>query len=88
MKVKFESQFAKDLKSIKNEKLLLKIKKVINQCKLATNLNEISNLKKLTSYKTFYRLRIGDYRIGIEIIDDEIIFVRCLHRKNIYRDFP
>ncbi len=88
MKVKFESEFAKDLKSIKNEKLLFKIKKVINQCKLATNLNEITNLKKLTSYKTFYRLRIGNYRIGIEIIDDEIIFVRCLHRKNIYRDFP
>jgi mRNA interferase RelE/StbE len=37
---------------------------------------------------TFYRVRIGDYRIGLELAGDELIFVRCLHRKEIYRYFP
>ena len=39
----------------------------------------------MQGYQTFYRLKIGDYRIGLEIVNDELIFVRFLHRKEIYR---
>ena len=35
-----------------------------------------------------YRIRLGDYRIGIEIQKDTIIFTRFLHRKDIYKFFP
>jgi mRNA interferase RelE/StbE len=31
---------------------------------------------------------LGDYRIGIEVLEDEVIFVRMLHRRDIYRYFP
>ncbi len=88
MNLRFESQFAKDLKNIKDKKLLLKIKNTINQCKTAQNLREIKNLKKLKGYQSFYRLKIGDYRIGIEADKNQLIFVRFLHRKEIYRFFP
>ncbi|MEA5512287.1 type II toxin-antitoxin system mRNA interferase toxin, RelE/StbE family [Crocosphaera sp. UHCC 0190] len=88
MKIKFESKFAKDLKKIKDKKLLLNVKESINECKLADSLSEINNLKKLKGYQTFYRLKIGDYRIGIEITNNELIFVRFLHRKEVYRFFP
>ncbi len=36
----------------------------------------------------YYRIRVGDYRIGVEVVGDEILFVRILHRKDIYRYFP
>ncbi|WP_417909752.1 type II toxin-antitoxin system RelE family toxin [Candidatus Electronema sp. PJ] len=45
-------------------------------------------MKKLKGYDTFYRVRIGDYRIGLKLAEDGLIFVRCLHRKEIYRYFP
>ncbi|MBX6423476.1 type II toxin-antitoxin system RelE/ParE family toxin [Thermosulfurimonas sp. F29] len=45
-------------------------------------------MKKLKGYKDFYRIRIGDYRIGLQIKENKIIFVRFLHRKEIYRCFP
>jgi mRNA-degrading endonuclease RelE of RelBE toxin-antitoxin system len=49
---------------------------------------EITNIKKLQGYDNAYRIRIGDYRLGI-IFDGEIlIFERVLHRKEIYRYFP
>ena len=88
MKIKFESKFSKDLRKIKDQKLLSQIKIVINECKLAHTLDDIKNLKKLKGYQTFYRIKIGDYRIGIAIINDELIFIRFLHRKEIYRFFP
>ena len=88
MKIKFESKFSKDLKKIKDQKLLSQIKIVINECKLAQTLDEIKNLKKLKGYQIFYRIKIGDYRIGMAIINDELIFTRFLHRREIYRFFP
>lgn len=88
MNIKYESKFSKDLGSIRDTKLLAKIKEVIIDCKAAENLTELKNLKKLQGYDTFYRIRIGDYRVGIEVLNDELIFTRFLHRKDIYKYFP
>jgi len=46
------------------------------------------DLKKLRSGKNFWRIRIGDYRIGLEIEGNTLIFVRILQRKEIYKYFP
>ena len=88
MKVSFESKFAKDLCNIKDGKLLVKIKELIIECKQAKCLTEIKNIKKLQGYDTFYRIRIGDYRVGLDALDSELVFTRCLHRKDIYKYFP
>jgi mRNA interferase RelE/StbE len=88
MNIKFESRFAKDLKAIKDPKILSKLKSIIINCQEAENLTTINNLKKLQGYETFYPIRLNDYRIGIEIIDNAIIFTRFLHRKDIYKFFP
>lgn len=47
-------------------------------------------VQKLRGYKTFFKYRVGDYRIGIFIDDDAqlVEFQRVLHRKEIYRKFP
>lgn len=88
MKVKFESKFAKDLRSIRDAKLLAKIKEMIDECKAAESLTELKNIKKLQGYDTFYRIRIGEYRVGLEVLNDELIFTRFLHRKDVYKYFP
>lgn len=88
MDVLYESSFAKDLKRVKDKQLLKQIQNVIEEIKAANELAEVKNLKKLQGYDTFYRLRLGDYRIGIEAEDRTVIFVRILHRKDIYRRFP
>ncbi|MBC8492972.1 MAG: type II toxin-antitoxin system RelE/ParE family toxin [Anaerolineae bacterium] len=88
MKVSFEASFARDLRGIKDKSLLKRAELVIAEVKAATALSEIKHLVKMHGYATLYRLRLGDYRIGIEVIEDEVIFVRILHRKDIYRYFP
>ncbi len=88
MQVKFESKFAKDLRSINDAKLLARVKEVICKCQVAENLTSLTQVKKLQGYDNFYRIRLGNYRLGIEIINDEIIFTRFLHRKDVYKYFP
>ena len=44
--------------------------------------------KKLVGAKDYYRIRVGDYRIGFKIDGSTVIFMRALHRKEIYKYFP
>lgn len=46
--------------------------------------------QKLSGYQSFYKIRVGDYRIGL-FIDTQtniVEFQRVLHRRDIYRKFP
>ena len=49
---------------------------------------EASFARDLKGIKDKALLERGDYRIGIEVLEDRVIFVRILHRKDIYRYFP
>ena len=88
MNVKYESSFEKDLRKIRDKNLLQKIKDAINETRQAKSAKDINSLKKLKGYEAFYRIKLGDYRIGIEIVENEIIFTRFLHRKEVYRFCP
>ncbi len=88
METLFEETFYKDLKKLKNKDLQRKIFDIIERVKKAHTISDIPNLKKLHHKKDYFRIRIGDFRLGLEIIEDKVIFVRLLHRKNIYRYFP
>ena len=55
------------------------------------NLSQIPNLKKLKGQKNkvyYHRSRIGNYRVGLIIKQDIVVFVRFLNRKEVYRYFP
>lgn len=88
MKVEFRDSFAKDLKSVKEKRLLQRVKEIIEAIEKADSLAELSNLKKLKGDRNYFRVRVSDYRIGIVLEKDTIIFVRLLNRKDIYKYFP
>ncbi len=88
MKVEFKASFAKDLRGIKDNALLARIKEAIEQVEQVTDLQQLTNLKKLKGGANYYRLRVGEYRLGTTIDGDTVTFVRCLNRKEIYRYFP
>lgn len=49
---------------------------------------EIKNIKKMEKGDNYYRIRIGDFRLGLKIDQKEAIFIRLLNRKDIYKFFP
>lgn len=88
MKVLFEKSFGRDLKKIKDKRLLKQVQETIEQVETAVSLNDVFNVKKMQGFDTYYRIRVGEYRIGIEISEETVIFVCVLNRKDIYRYFP
>ena len=88
MKVEYTDRFSKDIDKISDKALMKSIDETLAKVKHAKNIHDLSNVKKIKGHATAYRIRIGDYRIGIYIIDNIVIFVRVLHRKDIYKSFP
>ena len=88
MKVLFEKSFGRDLKKIKDKLLLQQVQETIDQVESAASIGDVSDMKKMQGFDTYYRIRVGDYRIGIEISEGQVIFVCFLNRKDIYRYFP
>ncbi|MDD1414652.1 type II toxin-antitoxin system RelE/ParE family toxin [Dolichospermum sp. ST_con] len=88
MKTEFRKSFEKDLKNIKDSNLLERVKLVIEEIENAVDLQEINNFKMMKTANNYYRIRVGNYRIGLSINNDLVTLVRILHRKEIYRYFP
>jgi mRNA interferase RelE/StbE len=88
MNVEFKSSFVKDLKKIKEKQLQSQIRDLIEKIETSGNRIELENVKKLSGSDVYYRIRLGDYRVGLKIENDTVCFVRFLHRKDIYRYFP
>jgi len=44
----------------------------------------------MRGYQTYYKIRIGDYRIGLRLdFERQVVeFRRVLHRSRVYREFP
>lgn len=88
MKVEFRESFAKDLKGVKDQALLKRAKELIEAVEQADSLADVPNLKKLKGGGNYFRLRVGDYRVGIALKDNAVVFVRFLNRKDVYKHFP
>lgn len=88
MKTAFRKSFLKDIQKTTNTKLKKSIREVIQHVENANDLSSIKNLKKLSGYKTYYRIRLGDFRIGLEISNNTVTFVTFDNRKDIYKKFP
>jgi mRNA interferase RelE/StbE len=65
-----------------------RIADIVEMVMAAETLSDIVGLKKMSGYQTAYRIRLGNYRIGIISDGVSVEFLRVLHRSKIYRFFP
>jgi mRNA interferase RelE/StbE len=86
--VEFRDGFLKDLRGMKDKALLRRVRELIETVEQARGLDEIGSLKRLKGGGSYYRVRIGDYRVGLSVENDVVTFARFLNRKDIYRYFP
>jgi mRNA interferase RelE/StbE len=88
VKVRFRSCFLRDLKKIRDPLILATVKQAIERVDGANTLDDIEHFRKLSGAAGYYRIRIGDYRIGLAACEDGLECVRFLHRRDIYKRFP
>lgn len=88
MRVKYERSFLKDIQKINDNSVKISIAETIKKIKAADSLEQIIHVRKIKGHKSAFRIKVKNFRIGLFMENDQIIFSRCLHRKDIYRYFP
>ncbi len=76
MKIRWTKKAVKDLKQIQK----IERKRILN----AIDRIYTGDVKKLKgSLENLWRLRVGNYRVIFEMVED-VLIIRVLHRKNVY----
>lgn len=87
MKVLYSKRFLKSATKLSG-KLKDSLQRAILEVKSAQSIDEITDCKKLVTYNSIYRIRIGDYRAffvcHIEIEDGIVTFELLLPRGQAY----
>ncbi len=78
MKAAFHESFLRDVKGIKDKTAISKIKAVIETVERANTFDEILHLKKMRGSRGYFRIRVGDFRIGIKLEGETIVFLDAL----------
>jgi len=88
MKVEFHKSFERDLRRVRDRNLLERVEAVLVELEGSETLDSISNIKAMKGHPDYFRVRIGDFRLGFRRIDGGVRIIRFLSRGDIYRKFP
>ncbi len=73
MIVEFDKSFEKSIGKIRDKLLLNRIEKTILKLERSDEIEDIPGAKKLSGFNNYYRIRIGDYRLGFEMINSRTV---------------
>jgi mRNA interferase RelE/StbE len=65
-------ELARDLKKIKDKRVVEQVKQAIAQLEAADNVHDLAGLAKRWQHSGYYRLRVGDYNIGTVLEAEEV----------------
>ncbi len=88
MKVEYSKKFLKQLAAVPCE-IRSKIESfVFEELVLTSSIYELGKVEKMKGYDGFFKVRFGNYRLGL-MIENEVITVKAvMHRREIYKFFP
>ena len=88
MEIRYRTSFGRDLRRERHSDLRRGVERVVDLLQRAPSVANVPGLVSMQGYANHYRVRVGDYRLGIIVDGDTAILVRFLHRRDIYRHFP
>ena len=91
MQVKYHQKFDRDISKIRQQSVADEVAKQITEvkkCKTFIDFVRLPNVTKLVGHDDFYRIKFGDYRIGVKVVDNFVCFSRFGTRSKIYKIFP
>ncbi|HEY9814030.1 MAG TPA: type II toxin-antitoxin system RelE/ParE family toxin [Candidatus Sericytochromatia bacterium] len=87
--IEYTKRFLKELANLPTE-VQARVEPIIFNELESENPFQLGYLEKMKGYPDKYKIRVGDYRIGITVENDTQVLVceRIAHRREIYRIFP
>lgn len=80
--------FARDVRGIRDKTLLKRLNDILLEIRTAAKLSDLSGVVPMSGHPGYYRLRVGEHRVGFFMSEDVVMLARFLHRREIYRYFP
>jgi mRNA interferase RelE/StbE len=66
MELLYGKRFSKDLDSMRHEaKVKRTLLELIERLKAADSLSDLKDVRKIEGYRGYFRIKLGDYRLGI-----------------------
>lgn len=87
MNVLYHKKFLKDLAALPTDERNRIEQFAFNEVIRSKSFRYIRT-EKLQGYKNYYKIRFGNYRVGLHHENNTLTFERVLHRKEIYKLFP
>tara|TARA_Y100001934_G_scaffold68597_1_gene85063 strand:+ start:1519 stop:1785 length:267 start_codon:yes stop_codon:yes gene_type:complete len=88
MDTAYKKSFLKDLQKLPSD-IRSRIQQfALQEAPAADSLSALGQVTKITGFPTYFRKRIGNYRVGFKLENGKITFYRVPHRREIYRYFP
>jgi mRNA interferase RelE/StbE len=82
-------QFEKLVYKIKDKTTKARLKNIIEKVAEAQSLDEISNITPIVGHSGYFRIKFGDYRVGISLEENTVWFLYFGKRdESTYKNFP
>ena len=80
--------FTRDLRRIRDRDLQRRIARKLQELEAVDSISEVAGVHPMIGWERHYRIRIGDYRLGLAVDGNVVTLLRFLHRREIYHFFP
>ncbi len=88
MQVNYNKKFLKQLASLPSETRTQVEQFVFDDLASAASLSSLGKVEKMQGYDGFYKVRFGNYRLGLMVDNNAVLVKTVMHRKEIYKFFP
>ncbi|MBL7127818.1 MAG: type II toxin-antitoxin system RelE/ParE family toxin [Ignavibacteria bacterium] len=88
MKIEYKKKFLKELAKIPSKFRSPIEEFVFEELPSLESIIRSKKIEKMKGYSNHYKIRFGNYRVGLKTEKDTVILERVLHRRDIYRYYP
>lgn len=89
MELIYAKTFLKDLSKVVPVRRRIQIEEfVFVELPMLSSIESYGKIEKMKGHKNYYKIRFGEYRVGLFIDGPIVELRRVLNRKEIYKFFP
>ena len=87
MQIELTTNFKKKVRKLPNS-VAIAVAQSIRATQQAASFSEIPNFKALKGYRNYYRIRVGDYRMGLFWNGEKFLLETIGTRGDFYKTYP
>ena len=85
MRLDIRPSYNRDMRRIRQADVRRRLARRLEELEAAPRISEVRSTLKMAGYDNIYRIRVGAYRLVVEVEGDLVSLLRVAHRRDVYR---